>query len=708
MVAQLRQSPPRNIPLRHVCSLLVWAVCVPAVYAQALAPASSSSAIKGPGCTTATVIDWDCDGYGPGSPLGPDADDADPAVNTAASALAKYGSTAALLAHLGYTPRSLLFIAPSGNDAAGQPNNEAQPYRSWNGVAALVQAGDAVIWRAGTYADHPALSTSGTPGSPIILMAYPGERVVLDQPSNGIDFVGQSNITIDGLVLQNSTNGLGEGMFFGDPAVNITIRNVDDGRRARGILGMNGLSNVLIEHSIFHDTTLEHCIYLGAREKPNSNITVRANLIYNGAYNGFQHNGRVTGLVVDSNIIYNNVLSALSFLEGVSNSVIRNNVMFGNGRNCLLIWDYYGDPTQNINPYDQVNNTFVNNTCWVGAKDPTGMDIQQPAINIDNGGFPVSMDNQKFENNIFVTQNYAVFQFGQPRYLNTAIIRNNVMLDAGGTPYLNYAGVDYGFSSLNGWDALKGGNIQADPLFRAAQTAWYATPGNYDFTLLPGSPAIGLAITADAPPADLLQFSRGAAPDAGAYQSGAAATGLRVLLAVLPAGQVGVGYSQTLTALGGSPPYTWTVAAGSLPPGLTLAPSGVISGLPGTVAAPSFTVRVADSASNSATATVTVPIVGVTLQALTCAATTDSARSNVCSVTLAAPAPAGGVSVQLSTHAPSIQLPQSITIPAGAVSAAFTVDTGGALPIRGAAVTAALGVASLSTPLTVPRPGRAP
>jgi len=45
---------------------------------------------------------------------------------------------------------------------------------------------------------------------------------------------------------------------------------------------------------------------------------------------------------------------------------------------------------------------------------------------------------------------------------------------------------------------------------------------------------------------------------------------------------VGNAYSQTLQATGGTPPYTWSLEAGSppLPPGLNLSSAGVISGTP--------------------------------------------------------------------------------------------------------------------------------
>jgi large repetitive protein len=64
--------------------------------------------------------------------------------------------------------------------------------------------------------------------------------------------------------------------------------------------------------------------------------------------------------------------------------------------------------------------------------------------------------------------------------------------------------------------------------------------------------------------------------------------------ATLPDGQVGTVYTQTLTAVGGVPPYSFAVTAGALPAGLTLSTAGVISGTPTGAATYDFTVTVTD------------------------------------------------------------------------------------------------------------------
>ncbi len=68
---------------------------------------------------------------------------------------------------------------------------------------------------------------------------------------------------------------------------------------------------------------------------------------------------------------------------------------------------------------------------------------------------------------------------------------------------------------------------------------------------------------------------------------------LSITTSGLPGAMVGAAYSTTLSASGGSGTKTWTVAAGSLPAGLSLSANGVVSGTPTAPGTASFTAKVA-------------------------------------------------------------------------------------------------------------------
>jgi large repetitive protein len=65
--------------------------------------------------------------------------------------------------------------------------------------------------------------------------------------------------------------------------------------------------------------------------------------------------------------------------------------------------------------------------------------------------------------------------------------------------------------------------------------------------------------------------------------------------AALPAALINVPYSATLTSVGGMGPFTWALASGSLPPGLTISTAGVITGTPTALGTTTFKVQVTDS-----------------------------------------------------------------------------------------------------------------
>jgi len=79
--------------------------------------------------------------------------------------------------------------------------------------------------------------------------------------------------------------------------------------------------------------------------------------------------------------------------------------------------------------------------------------------------------------------------------------------------------------------------------------------------------------------------------------------------AALPNAYVNEPYLQTLTAAGGTPPYSWRITQGALPAGLTLdAVSGAIAGVPAVVQAYAFTVEATDAAAPANVATQSVTL----------------------------------------------------------------------------------------------------
>jgi hypothetical protein len=159
----------------------------------------------GRGCTNAFYIDNDCDGYGVGSPLGPDADDNDPAITAAKTFINKYRNPNSFLNHLGYKVRNVYYISTDGRDESGEVNNIEKPFATWGKVKKLLKPGDGAIFRRGEYKISWGIDISGLKGTseqPIIIMAYPGEKVIIDGISFGISATGPEGcafLMIDGL-----------------------------------------------------------------------------------------------------------------------------------------------------------------------------------------------------------------------------------------------------------------------------------------------------------------------------------------------------------------------------------------------------------------------------------------------------------------------------------------------------------------------------
>ena len=160
----------------------------------------------------------------------------------------------------------------------------------------------------------------------------------------------------------------------------------------------------------------------------------------------------------------------------------------------------------------------------------------------------------------------------------------------------------------------------------------------------------------------------------------AVASPLSVLTSTLPSGTANVTYSATLSASGGTPPYTWSLSAGSLSAGLALSTSGVISGTPTTAGSSTFSVQAADSGGQKASQSFSLSIAAAT--APLSITTTSLANGTVGTVYSAALTASGGVQPCTWTLA-SGQLPAGLTLsasglisgtPTTAASSTFTLQ----------------------------------
>ncbi len=166
------------------------------------------------------------------------------------------------------------------------------------------------------------------------------------------------------------------------------------------------------------------------------------------------------------------------------------------------------------------------------------------------------------------------------------------------------------------------------------------TQYNQTFTQTGGNGAVSFTVTAGALPNGMTLSTAGAltgAPTAfGDFNFTVTATdangcaGARAYLlhinapcatitinpATLSNGTAGTAYNQTATATGGTAPYAFTVSAGALPGGLTLATGGALAGTPNAAGVFNFTIKATDANGCFGTRAYAVTIAGVAVTGL--------------------------------------------------------------------------------------------
>lgn len=191
-------------------------------------------------------------------------------------------------------------------------------------------------------------------------------------------------------------------------------------------------------------------------------------------------------------------------------------------------------------------------------------------------------------------------------------------------------------------------------------------------TIQPGACTIAVNVTAPAGihvntiPVGGLQTTVGNNVAAATASLIAACPVVTLTPATLPAGVAGTAYAQTLVGSGGTGPYTFAVTSGTLPPGLTLSPSGVLTGTPTEVGSSTVTVRGTDGNTCTADRTYTIVITAVRCPVITLAPAT-------------VPAGVVGTAYSQALTASGGSGPYSFAVVSGTLPAGMTLSSAGLL-----------------------------
>jgi len=495
------------------------------------------------------------------------------------------------------------YVATNGND--GWPGSSSQPWLTLQKAVNTVVAGDTVIVRSGNYAGFRITDKGGTSGSPITLQSetvgganvnalgsglmHGGMMEFEASYGSGIGYWVIDGFSVDGTVQAHDTYHVGVDMRG---MRNMTVKNctVHDCFKT-------GIFPAFADYAFIQNNTSrnngEHGIY-------NCNScdygTNRLNTNYSNTGNGIQCNadvsaggdGIMSGWLLERNTLYSNA-NGYNF-PGLVSSTVRNSLIYDNTSKGFSL--YGGEGTEEPHNMNLLNNTVVMPSAGYYA-----------IFMLDDGKAVKGLGNRIFNN--------ILYHYGDANGRGSICVPSTWLSDfqSDYNAVGNWFGIDDNATTLQlaAWRSTYGLDIHS---IQAADTALFVNPSGKDFHLLSNSPAKDAGVTRADVTDDRDGNSRpqGAAYDIGCYEL-LQGTPLQITTSSLPNGTVGVSYNQTMTATGGTTPYTWAISSGSLPSGLSLvASTGAITGTPSTAGTSNFTARVTDNVAATATKALSIII----------------------------------------------------------------------------------------------------
>jgi parallel beta-helix repeat protein len=265
------------------------------------------------------------------------------------------------------------YVATSGSDS--NPGTQSAPFATINRGAGVLQPGDTLFVRGGTYVQTVSIGNAGTAAAPITIAGYPGETAVIDGQDSIPGYwgvlvaVNGSYVVVRDLEVRNSAwmGFVLNGQF--DQALNIYAHhNMENGILVGG-------NNSLVENcrvwwnAKSHENGVFKSGYgptwatgLSAARHP-INVTLRKNTVWNNWGEGLSAY-EAENITMEDNIVYDNWLNI--YLSDTKNTVVQRNMVYcspssvlngsGADRVGILLGDEASNPPSSSN---QIINNFV-------------------------------------------------------------------------------------------------------------------------------------------------------------------------------------------------------------------------------------------------------------------------------------------------------------------------------------------------------------
>jgi parallel beta-helix repeat protein len=391
------------------------------------------------------------------------------------------------------------YVAPPPGGSDANPGTFSSPWATLQKAADTIQAGDTVLVRAGQYAGGH-FTTSGLPGSPIVLQAYGDEivEITADNPvtPDGINLEGASWMVVEGFAIE----GRGRAGIRAVLCEHVTLRdNRLEANQKWGIF-TGFCDDLVLDGNQCSNSIVEHGIYVSnSGDRP----TVRRNTIWGNHANGIHMNGDVSqggdgvisGALIAENKIFGNGVGGGSGinLDGVQDSIIRNNLIFDTHASGISLYQIDGGEPS-------TGNQVLHNTVIVASDG-------RWALNVSDG----STGNTVLNNVFYSYHGY----------------RGGVSIDSDSLPgsSSDHNAVEDRFTvdggdtvmTLAEWQVLTGEDFSS---LTASPEELFVAPELGDFELDEGSPAVDAGEMVSEVPTDRLGRPRPIGPgfDIGAHE----------------------------------------------------------------------------------------------------------------------------------------------------------------------------------------------